>query len=203
MTAASYDSFCIPAPSDPRLEGGGGYQVCDLFNLKPTSVGQVDNYTTMADDFGKRIEHWNGMDVTLQARLPNGLRLQGGVSTGRTSTDECDIRAALPETAVLNRFCHVDTNFLTQVKGLASYIVPKIDIQLAATLQSLAGPNILANYIATNAVVIAVARPAAVRRRRQRHCQRAGAGDVLRRPHEPGGPAHGQAVPLRARAGRR
>ena len=43
VTAASYDSFCIPAPLDPRLEGGGGYQVCDLFNLKPASVGQVDN----------------------------------------------------------------------------------------------------------------------------------------------------------------
>jgi hypothetical protein len=154
VNSASYDSFCIPAPLDPRLEGGGGYQVCDLFNLKPAAVGLVDNYTTMASNFGQRIEHWNGVDMTVQARLPNGLRLQGGVSTGRTSEDSCEIRAALPETAVLNRFCHVDTNLLTQVKGLASYIVPKVDIQLAATLQSLAGPNILANYIATNAVVI-------------------------------------------------
>jgi hypothetical protein len=154
VNSASYDSFCIPAPLDPRLEGGGGYQVCDLFNLKPAAVGLVDNYTTMASNFGQRIEHWNGVDMTVQARLPNGLRLQGGVSTGRTSEDSCEIRAALPETAVLNRFCHVDTNLLTQVKGLASYVLPKVDIQLAATLQSLAGPNILANYIATNAVVI-------------------------------------------------
>ena len=126
--------------------------MCDLFNLKPTSVGQVDNYTTMADEFGKRSEHWNGVDVTLRRASPTDSAA-GRRQHRPHQHRQCEIRAALPETAVLNRFCHVDTNFLTQVKGLAPNIVPKVDIQLAATLQSLAGPNILANYIATNAVV--------------------------------------------------
>ena len=146
-----FDPFCINAPSDQRLPEGGGYQICDLFNLNPSKVGQVDNYVTLAQDVGKRIEHWNGMDFTVLARMSNGLRVQGGVSTGRTSTDDCELRSKLDNPS--QRFCHVDTNFLTQVKGLASYIVPKIDVQLAATLQSVPGPNILANYNAPNALV--------------------------------------------------
>ncbi len=39
------------------------------------------------------------------------------------------------------------------MKGLGSYVIPKVDIQLAATLQSLAGPNITSDYIASSALV--------------------------------------------------
>ena len=108
----------------------------------------MDNYVTLASDFGKHIEHWNGMDFTLKARLPNGLRLQGGVSTGRTAPTTASFGRPCSENPQSSRFCHVDTNFLTQVKVLGAYTVPKIDVQLAATFQSLPGPNILANYIA-------------------------------------------------------
>ena len=30
-----YDPYCVTAPLDPRLPGGGGYQVCGLADLKP------------------------------------------------------------------------------------------------------------------------------------------------------------------------
>ena len=33
-------------------------------------------------------EHWNGFDITIDARLPNGLALQAGTSTGRTMEDD-------------------------------------------------------------------------------------------------------------------
>ncbi len=42
-------------------------------------------------DFGKQTEHWNGMDFSANARLQNGLVLQGGVSTGRATTDNCEV----------------------------------------------------------------------------------------------------------------
>jgi hypothetical protein len=42
---------------------------------------------------------------------------------------------------------------LTQVKLLGTYTVPRIDVQIAGTLQSLPGPQVTANYVATNAVV--------------------------------------------------
>jgi hypothetical protein len=51
------------------------------------------------------------------------------------------------------RFCHVETAFLTQVKFLGTYLVPKVDVQVAATYRSLPGPQIIANYVATNAQV--------------------------------------------------
>jgi hypothetical protein len=93
------------------------------------------------------------VDFSVNARPGAGVLLQGGLSTGRTSTDSCEVRAALPETAPLNAFCKVDGIFITQVKFLGTYLVPKVGVQVAATFQSLPGPSILANYVATNAQV--------------------------------------------------
>ena len=43
--------------------------------------------------------------------------------------------------------------FQTQVKILGSYTVSKVDVQLSGTFQSLPGPQILANFVASNALV--------------------------------------------------
>jgi hypothetical protein len=91
------------------------------------------------------------VDVNFNVRLRQGIILQGGTSTGRTTTDNCDIVAKIDNPS--KRFCHVDTAFQTQVKLLGTYMVPKADVQLAATFRSLPGPNILANYVASNAQV--------------------------------------------------
>src|SRR5678816_4424946 len=37
------------------------------------------------------IDHWNGFDLSLNARLGRGAILQGGVGTGRQIYDNCDI----------------------------------------------------------------------------------------------------------------
>ena len=83
----------MTAPLDAGLPDGGGYRIDGLYNLNPTKVGQGTTYTTFARDFGKQTEHWNGVDFSANARLQNGLLLQGGVSTGRTTTDNCDVIA--------------------------------------------------------------------------------------------------------------
>jgi hypothetical protein len=146
-----YISYSITAPTDARLALSG--QVIDgLLEVVPAKTALVDNYTTFAKDYGKQIEHWNGMDFSMNARLRSGLTVQGGLSTGRTSTDNCDIRTKLPEisrtgnSAVPLSQCHVDTNFLTQVKLLGTYLVPKVDVQFGVTFQSTPGPQIVANY---------------------------------------------------------
>jgi hypothetical protein len=148
---SDYSVFSITAPLDPRLPGGGGYAIGGLYNLNPNKVGQVNNYSTFASNFGNQVEHWNGVDATVNVRFQRGLIVQGGLSSGRTSTDNCDVVAKLDNPSQL--YCHVDTNMLTQVKVLGTYTVPRIDVQFAATFQSFPGPNVLANYTATNAQV--------------------------------------------------
>ena len=51
-------------------------------------------------------------------------------------------------------YCHVAYGVLTQVRGLASYVVPKGDVQVAATFQSKPGAMLAANYAVPNAAVV-------------------------------------------------
>ena len=160
LSAPDLDSYCIPAPVDGRLPGGGGNQICGLYNVTPAKFSvPANNFVTEASNYGKQIEHWNGVDVSFNARLARGLTLQGGVSTGRTSTDNCAIVTPNPDllytatTATPLSYCHVDTLFLTQVKALSSYVFPKVDIQVGGSFQSVPGPAVIANYNAPNSVV--------------------------------------------------
>jgi len=163
LTAASdYTEFSIPAPVDPRLPDAGGYTVGGLYNLNPDKVGQVNNFFTLASNYGDYVEKWSGVDVNVNLRLGKGTILQGGTSTGRTSLDVCDIREKLPELSVTAPYvvtstspdCAVGGKFQTQVKFLGTYQVPKIDVLFAATYRSLPGVNMLANYVASNAVTL-------------------------------------------------
>jgi hypothetical protein len=151
----AHDRFSITAPSDPRLPGGGGYTIAGLYDLKPAAFGRAaDNFPTFADNYGSQIDRWNGVDVTVNARLQPGLTVQGGTSTGRRVADNCEVLAQLPESAPLGLpYCNIKEAFRTQVKFLTTYTVPRIDVQVSGTFQSLPGPQILANYVATNAVV--------------------------------------------------
>ncbi|MEQ1574339.1 MAG: carboxypeptidase regulatory-like domain-containing protein [Vicinamibacterales bacterium] len=157
---SDYDVYSITVPSDSRLPGGGGNIITGLYDLKPQFFGQPSNLSTvLSKNYGKQIEHWDGVDIGAQARLPNGLMIQGGTSTGKTTTDNCEIVAKLPEMLVgagaassSTEFCHVETPWQTQLKGLGSYTIPRIDVSLAATFQSGPGNTLTAAYIVPTAV---------------------------------------------------
>ena len=155
LSPADYDPFSITAPVDSRLPGGGGNTLTGLFDLKPTSFGRPsNNKVTLSKNYGTQIEHWNGFDIGVQARLPNGVLVQGGTSTGKTTTDNCEILAKLPEmapTATATPFCHVGTPMLTQAKALGAYLIPRVDVQVAATFQSRPGNVLTAAYNAPSA----------------------------------------------------
>ena len=51
---------------------------------------------TDSKTFGDASQVFNGVDVTLNLRQ-GGLTLQGGTSTGQTTSDFCDVRSNLPE----------------------------------------------------------------------------------------------------------
>jgi hypothetical protein len=164
-TAADFDRFSITAPRDPRLPGGGGYVIDGLYDVKPSAFGRVnDGFVTVSDNFGKQTEHWNGIDFTLNARLRSGVLLQGGTSTQRQSTNNCDVvthaggvpparGSGFPAYNPSQLYCNVPGTFLTQLKLLGSYTVPRIDVQMSASLQNLPGPEMAANFVASNAGV--------------------------------------------------
>jgi hypothetical protein len=162
---ADFDTFSITAPVDPHLPGGGGYVISGLSDTKPAAFGRsYDGFLTFAKNFGRQIDHWNGVDVTVNARPRPGVLLQGGTTTQRQSTDNCEVvtRAAgepplrgtgLPAYNPSPLYCHINGTFLTQLRLMGSYTVPRIDVQVTASLQSLPGPEIAANYVASNAEV--------------------------------------------------
>lgn len=158
-----YDRFSITAPLDPRLPGGGGYKIADLYDLTPAKFGlPADILFTSSDRFGKQTEVWNGVDLTVNARAGAGMFVSGGTSTQRQSTNNCDVITKIDNlaapTTLFNPgpsplFCDLTGTFLTSVKFLASYTVPRVDLQITANIQNLPGPEILANYVATAAEV--------------------------------------------------
>jgi hypothetical protein len=101
-----------------------------------------------ASRFGNQSQHWNGGDLTINARL-SSLLLQGGVSTGKTMSDNCQILPQSPST----RFCHFEEPFLTDVTFLGAYTLPW-DVQMSGTYRNLAGPQITANATFSNAQVL-------------------------------------------------
>ena len=161
-TAANYDRFSITAPSDPRLPGGGGQVISGLYDVTPTLFGKINNLTTWGSTFGDEYSHYNGMLLNLSVRTRNGITLQGGVNTGKTVTDTCEVRDNLPELTLTNPFCHVDSGFVTRVTGFGSYTIPKIDVLFSGTFRSDQGAMLAANYTVTSAVAAqTLARPLA------------------------------------------
>jgi hypothetical protein len=167
VKASDYTPFTVTAPADPRLPGGGGNVISGLYDVNPTLFGQTNNFITLADNYGSQTSHWNSVEVNLTARVRQGLTLQGGTSTGRLTTDNCAIVAQLPEATFtaagsLNPYCHVEPPFLTQFKGLAAYTIPKVDVQVSGTMQSIPGGTLQANLsVPTATVAQSLGRPLA------------------------------------------
>nr|AAY89272.1 hypothetical protein [uncultured bacterium BAC10-10] len=168
-----YTPFSIVAPVDSRLPGGGGQTISSLYDINQTKVGLVDELAQSASNFGKQKENWQGVDVNVSARLRNGVTVQGGTSTGRRLQDACDVRSQLPELganasgtannsiggasggnglSVVNPYCRIVDPYLTQIRGLATYTIPRIGVQVSGTWSSNPGIDLAANYVVSNAI---------------------------------------------------
>jgi hypothetical protein len=171
-----YDQYSLTVPTHEGLPGGGGYEIGPLLDPKPEAIAggfPISNYQTFANEFGDSFQHWNGVDVNLNARMDNGLLLAGGFSSGRSSMNDCDVvnntgpavnfslgRPAAGSTASHLLHCDIKGNFLTNIKAYGAYIIPRIDVQLSGTFQSIPGPLIdaLVTYQPAD-VVAALGRP--------------------------------------------
>jgi hypothetical protein len=153
LDAGDFDQVTITAPTHPDLTTSG--QPVTFLALRPGNSYTVQNRYRQegVDGFPKRDVYWHGVDVTVNARLRNGLVFQGGTSTGRGVLDACDLAAALPEfyNPILTNpaalggpnsspwqqvgACKQAENWLTQFRGLASYTIPKIDVLLSGVIR--------------------------------------------------------------------
>jgi hypothetical protein len=170
-TASEWTPYSITAPSDPRLPGGGNYVVSGLYDT--TKFGQIRNLFTDSEKYGDWYQYFNGFDITVNARTRAGWTFQGGTSTGQTVADNCAVRSNLPEMGSVagvnlaqglpglntspisptNPYCHVAYSWLTQFRGISSYVIPKIDVQFSGVFQSKPGALLAANWAAPSSVV--------------------------------------------------
>jgi hypothetical protein len=155
LTPADYETVRLTAPQHPLLPDGGGYPVTFLTRNTRSALGATDSYYTTNDDFGDESHYWHGMDVSFNARMRNGLVLQAGTSTGRGVNDTCEIETAIygrPQVLVgtdQTPACNVAEPWLTNVRGLATYTVPKVDVLVSTIFRS--QPNAQpGNGVATN-----------------------------------------------------
>jgi hypothetical protein len=155
LARTDFTQYSATIPTDPRLPSSGG-TVTGLFD--PNINPPARNVVKPAEDFGKQQQHWDGVDLTVDARLRNGLFLQGGVSTGKTMTDNCGIVDDTPEILAGQSlgFCRFESPYLPQYKALASYTLPWYGIRVSGTLQSLPGPQLGATNIYNNANRVAL-----------------------------------------------
>jgi hypothetical protein len=165
LAASDLTPYTITAPSDSRLPGGGGYEIGTLYDVVPARAGQVRNLATLADKYGDWYQYFNGFDFTLSLRTRD-FTAQGGTSTGQNVADNCDVRANLPElnagigaglvgstVSTTSPYCHVAYGWLTQLRGLATYTIPRIEAQVSAVFQSKPGALLSANYAMPSAQV--------------------------------------------------
>ena len=171
--ASSYDSFCLRAPVDPDLPGGGGYDVCGVMDLKPAVFAQglpANNLIRFSEDFGGETNLYQGFDINIEARFRNGSFLKGGLAATSRLFDNCNLLAAGLDAVVGltaqgteeypdgSRGCRREYPYRPDVKLSGAYSLP-FGVQLSGTYQFSrgvqtggAGPSIQANWAVINSV---------------------------------------------------
>jgi hypothetical protein len=152
IPSIAYDPFCVTLPVDSRLPGDGGNEVCGYYDVQPAFFAQTRNVVTQASNFGDAKRIYNGFDINLNARIPTGILVAGGMSAGNTVTDNCFVVNSPQEL----RHCRIAIPWEGQQQFKASviYPLPFWNLRTSAVYQNLSGVPILAtNYVVTNAQV--------------------------------------------------
>jgi hypothetical protein len=176
VEASDFDQFSMVIPAGLP---NAGKTVTGLFDVRPAKFGQNVSNSTISRVFGTEIQHWDGFDLNMSMRLQGGAVLSGGLSSGKTTLDNCEVGKNVPEALVLGdpntgapiggppvrlplEWCHRASPMLTQVKFLGAYTIPRVDVQVSGTLQSIPGPEIRADYnLSTALAATSLGRPLA------------------------------------------
>ncbi len=183
----SFDGpFCVNAPADPNLPGGGGYQVCGLYDLKPSVVAlalPASSTIAFSDNYGGETNIYKGYEVNVRATFRRGGFVSAGVAAQKRIFDQCNLVNAgivgyngAINTAAINltevaeifpdgtRACHQDLPYRPDLKMSGSYTLPW-DIIVSPTYQFVRGvqtggaaPSILATWATTPAAATTLGR---------------------------------------------
>jgi hypothetical protein len=162
-----YDFFCITAPTDPNLPGGGGYQVCGIPNIKATAPGltqPANSLIRFAEDFGGVTNYYQGFDINVEGRFGNGVFLKAGAGATSRTYNDCGLAAAGVEYANWEIYpdgpnCDRKYPYRPDIKLSGTYPLPW-GLQLAGVYQFSrgvqtggAGPSIQAGWTMSNALI--------------------------------------------------
>ena len=150
VTPTDYDQFCITAPVDARLPGGGGNQICGLYDIKPTAFGKVNNLVSMNGPGRQATTVFNGIDLSTRMRFGPGVQIQGGVSTGQTVNDNCFV----VDSPQQEYQCHVSPSWSagTRLKLMVVYPLP-LKLRASSIYQNLPGIARQATWAVSNALI--------------------------------------------------
>jgi hypothetical protein len=134
--------------ADPQ--GGGG--TVTVYNADPTKFTTVNELDTTS---ANNKTTFNGVDVILNMRLPRGISLAGGTSTGRTITIQCDLEDPnyTATTTPGLRYCdqsQYGQPWLTTVKFSGSLPLP-YGFRVSSVFQSSPGDPLVYTYVLTAA----------------------------------------------------
>jgi hypothetical protein len=174
LAKGSYDGpFCANAPADANLPGGGGYQVCGLYDLKPSVVAlglPTSSTITFSSNYGGETNIFEGYEASINARPRAGAFIQAGIAAHKRIFDQCNLvkegilaYVVTAATEVAEEFpgggraCHQDLPYRPDMKLFGSYTLP-FDVQFSATYQFTRGiqtggaaPSVLATWSTTPA----------------------------------------------------
>jgi hypothetical protein len=186
LQPSDFDPFCVTVPVDSRLPNSG-QQLCGLYNARITPA--TSNFTTFSENYVDKYplsgytqspekEHFNGVDVGVNARLARGGMVGGGWSLGNaiqqgsvsvaggvvnSNTVRCFIvdnpqqltsntSSTLGVNASPAGSCNTQTPYQNRFRVNASYSL-RWDIQVAGVYQDLPGANYQANRTFTSAEI--------------------------------------------------
>jgi hypothetical protein len=157
-----YQTYTLTAPQDSRLADGGGYPITVFVPTAAANAVAPQRILMREKDLGaERSSVWDGFDITVNARFRGGLTTQVGTTTGRGKVNTCEVDArynqvgATTITGPNTRGCNNVEPWMTTLRGLASYTIPKIDVLVSATLRSQHANDITATWQVPTTVIAA------------------------------------------------
>jgi hypothetical protein len=104
---------------------------------------------TFETDYGPARTHlWHGVDLTLNARMRQGLTVQAGTTTGHSTIDTCASVVNMDSPDPRN--CRLVDPYETTFRGSASYTLPRVNVLISSTLRSQPPLQLLGSTNPTN-----------------------------------------------------